>query len=145
MAKKYNTRIIKLYYAYLLIEIAKLYKVHIRTVRAWIKEGLPIVEGIYPYLVIGSNIKEFLEAKKSKRKVKLQAGQFYCTKCKTATNALNNQVKLVYSGKTIGKGIKDFTIKGICEICGTKINLFSNENKINEVKQTFVITEIQGV
>jgi hypothetical protein len=123
-------------------EISSLYKNHIRTVRAWVKAGLPIIEGIYPYLVKGSDLKEFLFKRQQKQKVKLEARQFYCTKCKTARNALNNQAKLVYSGKTIGKGIKDFTLQGICEICGTKLNRISNENKLDEVKQIFDISEI---
>lgn len=144
MARRYNTRIIRLNYSYTLQEISNLYGNHIRTVRAWIKEGLPNIEGLYPYLVKGRELKEFLSKRQLKQKVKLEAGQFYCTRCKTARNAQNNQVKLVYSGKTIGKGIKDFTIQGICEICWTKINRFSNENKLEEIKQTFDITEITG-
>jgi len=144
MAKKYNTRIIRLNYAYSLLEVSDLFGNHIRTVRAWLKKGLPIIEGIYPYLVKGRDLKEFLDSKKQKRKVKLQVGQFYCIKCKIGVHSLNNQVRLVYSGKTIGKGIKDFTIQGICEICGTKINRISNENKLEEIKQTFAVTEITG-
>ena len=144
MARKYNTRIIRLNYSYTLQEISNLYGNHIRTVRAWVKEGLPIIAGLYPYLVKGRDLKEFLNKRQLKQKVKLGAGQFYCTKCKTARNALNNDVKLVYSGKTIGKGIKDFTIQGFCEHCGTKLNRFSNENLLANVKQLFVINEVVG-
>lgn len=144
MARKYNTRIIRLNYSYTLQEISNLYENHIRTIRTWLKEGLQIIDGIYPYLVKGRDLKEFISKRQLKQKVKLEPEQFYCTKCKTARNALNNQVKLVYSGKTIGKGVKDFTIQGICEVCGTKVNRFSNENRLDEVKQNFVITEIIG-
>lgn len=144
MARTYNTRIIRLNYSYTIQEISNLYGNHIRTVRAWVKEGLPIIEGIYPYLINGKDLKNFLSTRKLKQKVKLEAGEFYCTKCKTARTSKNNQVKLAYSGKTIGKGIKDFIIQGICENCETKINRFSNENKLNEVMQIFIITEITG-
>lgn len=142
--RKFNTRIIKIYYVYLLVEIAKLYKVHIRTVRAWVKEGLPAIEGLYPHHVKGIDLRHFLNKRQQKRKIKLKNNQFYCTKCKTASIALNNQVRLIYSGKTIGKGIKDFIIQGTCEICGTKLNRFSNENKLDEIEQIFSITEIVG-
>lgn len=144
MARRNNTRIIRLNYSYTLQEISTLFGVHIRTVRAWIKEGLPHIEGLYPYLVKGRDLKEFLIKRQLKQKVKLEAGQFYCMKCKTARTAQNNQVRLAYSGKTIGKGIKDFIIQGICESCGTKLNHISNENKLVEVKQLFEIVEIIG-
>ncbi len=122
MAKRYNTRIIKLNYAYSLKQIADLYKINIRTVRRWIKEGLLIVEEIYPYLVKGSELKRFLDNKQQNRKTKLLAGEFYCVKCQQARKPLNNIVSLKYSGKTIGRGIKDFTIQACCEVCGTKLN-----------------------
>lgn len=142
MAKKYNTRIIKLNYGYNLQKIAALQNVSIRTVRLWIKEGLLIVEGIYPYIVKGSELKRFLDKKQQSRRIKLSAGEFYCTKCRQAKKPLNNIVSLKYSGKTIGRGIKDFTIQATCETCGTKLNRFSNENKLSEVKQLFEIAEV---
>jgi len=142
--RKFNTRIIKINYTYLLKELASLYKIHIRTARAWVKEGLPIIEGLYPHHVIGKDLKQFLDKRQQKRKIKLNNNQFYCTKCKSASIALNNQVKLIYSGKTIGKGIKDFNIQAYCNACNTRLNRFSNETKLDELKQIFDITEIIG-
>lgn len=144
MAKKYNTRIIKLNYAYRLEKIADLYGIGKRTVYYWLKEGLQIVEGIYPYLVKGSELKRFLDKKQQDRKTKLAENEFFCTKCRQARKPLNNVVSLKYSGKTIGRGIKDFAIQGICEVCGTKLNRISNENKLIEVKQLFEIAEVMG-
>jgi hypothetical protein len=144
MAKKYNTRITKLNYAYSLQQIAELYDVSIRTVRYWLKEGLLIIEGIYPYRIKGFELKRYLDEKQQGRKIKLLAGEFYCTKCKQARKSLNNIVTLKYSGKTIGRGIKDFTIQGACEVCNTKLNLFSNENKLEEIQQIFEIAGVIG-
>jgi len=143
MAKKYNTRIIKLNYAYNLQQIADLYGIGKRTVYFWLKESLQVIEGIYPYLVKGSELKRFLDKKQQCRKTKLSAGEFYCTKCKQARMPLNKVVSLKYSGKTIGRGIKDFTMQGVCEICGTKLNRFSNDNKLPEIKQLFKIADVQ--
>lgn len=142
MAKNYNTRIIKENYAYRLEQIASLYKIDKRTTYYWLKEGLQIIEGLYPYLVKGSELKRFLDKKQRSRRTKLSAGEFYCVKCQQARKPLNNVVTLTYSGKTIGRGIKDFTIQGACEVCGTKLNRFSNENKLGEVKNLFDIAEV---
>lgn len=141
MAKKYNTRIIKLNYSYLLREVSALFNVHIRTVSLWIKEGLEIVEGLYPYLVNGRNLKIFLDKRQYKRKTKLEENQMYCMKCRKAVTPLNNGVSIIYSGKTIGNGIKDFMLKGICPNCLTNLNRLSNENKMNIVKANFTIIE----
>lgn len=144
MTRRYNTRIIRLNYSYLLSEISELYGVHIRTVRLWVKEGLEIVEGLYPYLVNGKNLKAFLDKKQIKRKTKLNDNEMYCMKCRKGVIPINNNVEMVYSGKTIGKGIKDFMLKGICPICLTNMNRLSNENKLRTVKANFtIISEIE--
>lgn len=62
-------------------------------------------------------------------------------KCKKAVIPLGNSVSIVYSGKTIGKGVKDFILKGICPNCLSNINRLSNENKMSVVKNNFVIIE----
>lgn len=141
MTRKHNTRIIKLNYSYSLSEISKLFDVHIRTVRNWVKEGLEIVAGIYPYLVNGRDLKAFLCKRQTQRKIKLEENEMYCLKCRKAVTPLNGLVSIIYSGKTIGKGIKDFMIKGICPICLTNLNRLSNDNKMNIVKVNFTITE----
>lgn len=141
MTKKQNTRIIKLNYSYLLKEISDLFGVHIRTTRSWVKEGLEIIEGLYPYLVNGRDLKAFLDKRQAKRKTKLKDNQMYCMKCRKAVAPLNASVSIVYSGKTIGNGIKDFMLKGICPACLTNLNRLSNDNKMNIVKANFTIIE----
>lgn len=141
MTKKHNTRIIKLNYSYSLNEASSLFGVNIRTVRSWVKEGLEIIEGLYPYLVNGRDLKAFLEKRQAKRKIKLEDNQMYCMKCRKAVAPLNDSVSIVYSGKTIGNGIKDFMLKGICPACLTNLNRLSNDNKMNIVKANFTIIE----
>lgn len=141
--RHYNTRIIKQMHSYPLEEISKLYKINVRTIRAWIKEGLKIVSGLYPYLVMGYELKKFLDSKKIKQKCKLNQNEFWCTRCRTARQSQNNEVNLKYSGLTIGNGLKEFTIQGICEVCGNKLNRFSNDSKLEQVKQSFIIAKVQ--
>lgn len=143
MTRNYNTSGIKQNYSYLLCEISKLFGVHVRTVRSWIKDGLDVVEGVFPYLVNGRILKDFLSNKQKKRKHKLSDNEIFCVKCRGGVAPLNNSVTLIYSGKTVGKGIKDFIIQGVCPICSTKINRFSNENKLNIVRATFTIKEVK--
>ncbi len=141
MAKKHNTRIIKQNYSYSLKEVSELLGVHVRTTRLWVKGGLEIIEGLYPYLVNGGDLKAFLDKRHMKSKTKLEENEMYCFKCRNAVTPLNNSVLIVYSGKTIGNGINDFMLKGICPICLTNLNRLSNDNRMNTVKANFTIIE----
>jgi hypothetical protein len=55
-----------------------------QTVRAWIKRGLPAMNGQRPVLILGSALKEFLARAEADRKRPLQVGEFFCLGCKSA-------------------------------------------------------------
>lgn len=139
MAKNYNIRRIRVNYSYSLKEIADLYGINIRTVRAWVKDGLEIIPDCFPYLVYGEDLQNYLKKKQDSKRVKLAPNEFYCVKCKKAVVPKDNTVKLHYKGTTIGKGIKDFLIIGICPDCLSQINRLSNDNKKNVIEATFKI------
>lgn len=143
MAKLYNLRLIKYRESYTLKQIAALLNVHFRTVQAWKQEGLKTINQEKPYLVMGFELKTFLNQKIISRKTKLQQNEFYCTKCRDAVKPTNNEVWLEVSEKTIGKqGFKEFVIKGLCEFCNSKLNRFSHEGKLEEVKNTFDVVNL---
>jgi predicted site-specific integrase-resolvase len=54
-----------------------------KTCHRWIESGLPIVTGgKKPILILGSEIKDFLRKKDSKKNIKLKRNEFYCLTCK---------------------------------------------------------------
>lgn len=143
MGKTYNIRLIKHRESYTLKQISETLNVHPRTVQEWRKEGLKTISTEKPFLVMGYDLKEFLNQKLKSRKTKLEANQFYCTKCRNAVTSKNNEVHLVSLEKTIGnQGFKGLIVKGICQECGTKLNKFSHEGRIQDLKNTFTITNI---
>jgi uncharacterized protein YjcR len=144
MSKNLNLRLIKQRESYLLKQISELLNVHMRTVQAWKQEGLPTINDEKPFLVMGYDLKEFLSKKIKNRKTKLQANQFYCTKCRKAARSTNNEVWIEVSEKTIGKqGFKSFVIKGICEVCNSKLNRFSHEGKLEEIKNIYDVVNLE--
>lgn len=145
MGKNYNIRLIKYRESYTLKQISETLNVHPRTVQEWRHEGLKTISSEKPFLVMGYDLKEFLKEKIKSRKIKLEVNQFYCTKCRCAVISKDNIVQLVSLNKTIGnQGFRCLTIKGICQECGTKLNKFSHEGKLQELKNTFIITNIGG-
>lgn len=61
-----NPGLVKIHRSYTVEEVAKLYGVHKNTVRAWIKQGLPICDDRRPTIVLGREIAVFLQARRIK-------------------------------------------------------------------------------
>lgn len=142
MKKNYNLRLIKTREAYTTAKICETLSVHERTVQEWYKKGLKTVNEQKPFLVMGYELKQFLEEMLKSRKIKLSPDEFYCTKGREAVRPVNNNVKIIVFANSIGKqGFKSMTIKGICQKCGSSINRFSHTGKLDEVKQIFSVLE----
>lgn len=145
MAKKYNTRLIKIRESYNSKQASELLNTHIKTVQRWVQQGLPVITN-KPILIMGYDLKMFLDKKQQDRKCKLEPSEFYCTKCRKAVKSVNNEVRLDLTGKTIGKKThRELVIKGVCSNCATKINRFSHEGKLQEIQKTFNVTNIEEI
>lgn len=89
--------------AYTPKEIGELFSIDRKTVFRWIKEGLPLLDSEKtPRLVMGSDIKVFLKAKREIKKVKLQWNEFYCLRCRKAVLAKRGSENTEKTGKQIG-------------------------------------------
>lgn len=125
MAKKYTLRHIRNKRSYSFKELADLLGVHVRTVQAWHKNGMPIIEGSqYPYLVLGSDAKDFLKELQSKRQLKLQAGECYCVACHKAVTPLD--VKIQSNNRKMGEGKESISHIGKCPLCQNKVTRFDS-------------------
>lgn len=125
MAKTYNLRRIRNKRSYSFKELADLLGVHVRTVQAWYKEGMPIIEGSqYPYLVLGIDAKAYLKELKSKRQLKLQAGECYCVSCHKAVTSLD--VKIQSNNRKMGEGKESVSLIGKCPLCQNKVSRFDS-------------------
>lgn len=146
MKKNYKIRLIKHRHSYTFEEITKLLNVHSRTIQTWKNEGLIVIDSTKPFLVMGYDLKNFLQKKLEKRRNKLLPNEFYCTKCRKAATSQNNEVIIKLTGKTIGQNCyQDLIITGICQNCGSKLNRFSHSGKINEIKNGFNVLAFGGL
>ena len=96
---------------YTIKELAKLLDIDEKTCHRWIEEGLRIVpDSKKPILIMGSDAKEFIRMRNSKKKVKLKRHEFYCFKCRGPTRAKRGSIMVSGSMK-----------KGVCSVCNGKI------------------------
>lgn len=98
--------------SYTIKEISDCLKINQKTPLRWIEKGLPIVPGgKKPIIILGSDIKNFLRKKDSKKKIKLKRNEFYCFTCKAARNAKRGSIKKLKNRKT-----------AVCSVCNGKMS-----------------------
>jgi excisionase family DNA binding protein len=110
MARRYNIRRVKIHRNYTPSEVAKLLAVHKETVSRWIASGLPLIERKRPYLIHGTELREFLAARQP-RKQPLRPGEMYCLRCRTPKRPAGDMADLVPRSSTTG------TLIGLCPTC----------------------------
>jgi hypothetical protein len=136
--RKYNTNLIKETLSHSIYGIAELFGIDRGTVRRWIKEGLPMIDSRKPYLVLGSDLKEFIKKRQGNRKSKCNSNELYCCKCRKPRTSWNNLVDL----KILNE--RRILIIGICSQCDTRINKLSSLKKLDNIKGIFDVQTIHN-
>lgn len=132
--RRINARLIKSKYSYSLQELADVIGCHSNTISNWIKcEGLQRIDGIYPYMLYGQVVIDFLKARQLKNKTTLSINEFRCCTCQSSRKAWEGIATI----KTINSKIA--MLQAICEQCNGKINKIISLKKISELEQIFNI------
>ena len=98
--------------SYTIKELSSELNVTEKTCHRWIANGLKTVEGSKkPILIMGTDIKEFLRNKNSKKKVFLGRNEFYCFTCRSPRSAKRGSNCKLKNKKT-----------GICTVCNGKMS-----------------------
>ena len=123
---KYSLSKIRRRTAYDPQEIGQLLKVNRKTIFRWFKEGLAMIDLTKtPKLVMGSDLKAFIQAKRDAKQVKLSWNEFYCFHCRKAVLAKRGSEQTTKTGKKIGAGNRDQEIiSGLCKECGGPVARF---------------------
>ena len=110
--KRINPRLIKLHRPYSIDEAARALGAHKNTVRGWITDGLQITDSGRPTLILGHELRRYLENKRKASKRPCGPGQFYCFKCRQPMRAALGMVDYLPRNSLAGN------LKAICEGCG---------------------------
>jgi hypothetical protein len=82
MGKRVSARRIKTHRQYTYDAAADALGVTAHTVRKWRLEGLAVMDSQKPHLILGSELKRFLEGRLSQEPQKLEPEKFYCMSCR---------------------------------------------------------------
>ena len=119
----YNLAKIRAKTAYSPKEAGTLLEVNRKTVLRWVKEGLPLLDPKEKQcLIMGYDLKAFIQAKREASQVKLKPNEYYCLTCRKPVQAKNGTQKVEKTGKKIGKADRDQEILyAKCKECDGKI------------------------
>jgi hypothetical protein len=133
-ARHPNPRFAKIHRSYSVEEIARLFKVHKNTVRAWLRQGLKAIDGARPTVVRGDEIRRFLEVRRTRAKRPCGPGRIYCLPCRAPKVPALKMAECVVTGDTAG------TLQGICPDCNRMIYRRVNPQKITVVRGDLDVT-----
>jgi hypothetical protein len=116
-------------------EVAAVFGVHKNTVAGWVKNGLPCLKDKRPFLILGADIRSYLQRQRSGKKQKCKQDELFCMRCKMPTKPAENFVEYFPSSKTKG------CLKGFCSICECIINKFVSYESLEAYSVFFDISK----
>jgi len=128
MSRSINPNLAKIHRSYTVEEVADLFKVHKGTVRNWLKKDLSVCDNRLPILILGSVLREFIRAKKTKRKQKCKPWEFYCMRCKRPQAPVENMAD--YEAQTATKG----RLIALCPVCLSVMNKYASLSSLEQIK-----------
>lgn len=95
MSKRNNPNRIKIHRYYTVIEVSETLGVHPKTVRNWIRAGLPISDERRPLLISGADLKLYLRQKRRTYMHQCESHEMYCFKCTQPQSPNLESVKFI--------------------------------------------------
>ncbi len=130
--RRYNTRLIKATQPYRIPAAAKLLDVHKNAISRWIKDGLKIIDAHKPYLIRGSDLIAYLDAKQSARRTPCPPGAFYCLRCRAPRWPLGGMVDI------IPRTAKAANLRALCEACEATMHRITSTQKLDDIRRRYV-------
>ena len=134
MGKRVNPNLAKIHRNYTVEEVANLFSVHKNTVRLWVKNGLATNDDKRPMLILGSDLKSYLQSKRKNNKRKCKPFEIYCVRCRVPKIPAENMVDYEPINDDLGRLI------GICPACGGIINKYFNIANLGKIQGKLDIT-----
>jgi hypothetical protein len=133
-----NYRLVKIHYSYKVEEVARLFGTHKNTVRAWVKDGLPTCDGKRPMLILGRDLRGYLQERQTKNKRPCQPGEIYCVRCRAPKCPAGDMAEYRPITASLGNMI------GICPDCEGMIYRRANLAKLTQIRGKLDITFVEA-
>lgn len=136
--RTYNVRRIKATWPYTVQEIAAPFNIHKNAVLRWIKEGLRADKITREYLIRGTELMRFLSDRQRKKTHPCAINEFFCFKCRAPRQTYLDIVDMVIQSP------HRFRLKGLCAVCGIRMNKALGIGKLPKVHECFNIQKVEG-
>lgn len=133
MAKRVSARCVKIHRQYTYDAAADVLGVTVQTVRGWRALGLVVLDSRKPHLILGHELKRFLESRMSKARRKLAPNEFYCMSCRAPRGPYGGMAGYVPSNAVRGR------LVALCAACETPCNKFVSLKTSTELAKTLTI------
>ncbi len=134
MAKRLNPNLAKIHRNYTVEEAGHLFSVHKNTVRSWLKDGLIVNDNKRPTLILGSELRVYLQSRRSKNKQKCKPSELYCLRCRSPQLPAGNMVDYEPVNCRSGRLI------ALCSTCGGIINKYFSIANLWQIQEKLDIT-----
>jgi hypothetical protein len=135
----YNPNLVKIHRSYTIEEAAGIFGIHKNTVSQWLKNGLPFMSQQKPYLILGDELKQFLQTRRKLKKQKCNEDEMYCVRCKKPSKPAENFVEYV------PQSIKSGRLTGFCSRCECLMNKMVSLNKLEHFATVFDLSLPQAL
>jgi hypothetical protein len=140
MGKRHpNHRLVKIHRSYTVEEIARLLAHHKNTVRGWIKDGLPTIDGRRPTMILGPELIAFLKARRAKNKRTCKPGEIYCLRCRGPKCPAGDMAEYLPMNEKAGN------LRAICPDCDSFMHRCVNMAKLGQVLGRIDVTFPQAL
>ena len=133
-----NYRLVKIHRSYTVEEAARLFGTHKNTVRAWVKAGLPTCDSKRPTLVLGRDLADYLQARRTKNKSPCQPGEIYCVRCRAPKRPGGDMADYQPITASLGNLI------GICPDCEGMIYRRASFEKLPLIRAKLNVTIVEA-
>ena len=128
----------KIHRSYDVHEAARLCGVTRQTIREWIKQGLPVCDQHRPLVVLGADLRAFLQARRTRNKSPCGPGRIYCVGCRSPKVPAGHMADYLPSTATCGK------LAAICPDCGSMMYRRVSLSKLASVRGDMDIAVTQA-
>lgn len=133
MAKRVSAQRVKIHRQYTYDSAADVLGVTVQTVRAWRQEGLEVMQSTKPHLILGHDLKRFIQNRKRKSSGKLEPDTFYCMTCDGQKRAYGAMADYEPYNSVRGR------LVALCETCQKPCGKFANPKTCDDLATILTI------
>ncbi|WP_143314071.1 helix-turn-helix domain-containing protein [Colwellia sp. UCD-KL20] len=133
MKRTHNPNKCKIHRSYTVEEAAMLYEVHKRTVRNWIIKGLVVCDDKRPLLILGRDLRLFLQQQRKANKRKCKPSELYCLKCREPRTPDQNTIEFIEETTTKGRVI------ATCSVCNSLMNKYFKLESLASIQRDLAV------